>query len=89
MCMTQFFVQCFGYLPPFPVYLETKFIIETEPSCSILQVSPLTNIEKILDCQMRPTTASDADASETGSEPTIVKQYLVKWKGVSYLHCTW
>lgn len=53
------------------------------------QVSPLNDIEKILDCEMRPTVADDSDASKLGSKQIFVKQYLVKWKGLSYLHCTW
>ncbi|CAI9759692.1 unnamed protein product [Fraxinus pennsylvanica] len=55
------------------------------PEC----VSPLNEIEKILDCEMRPTVAEDGDASKLGSKQVFVKQYLVKWKGLSYLHCTW
>ncbi|KAE8056294.1 hypothetical protein FH972_013079 [Carpinus fangiana] len=55
------------------------------PEC----VSPLNDIEKILDCEMRPTVADDSDASKLGSKQIFVKQYLVKWKGLSYLHCTW
>ncbi|GKV03180.1 hypothetical protein SLEP1_g15531 [Rubroshorea leprosula] len=55
------------------------------PEC----VSPLNDIEKILDCEMRPTAAEDSDASKLGSKQIFVKQYLVKWKGLSYLHCTW
>lgn len=54
-----------------------------------LQVSPLSDIEKILDCEVRPTVADDSDASELGTKQIFVKQYLVKWKGLSYLHCTW
>ncbi|XWS26170.1 hypothetical protein CRYUN_Cryun26dG0008000 [Craigia yunnanensis] len=52
-------------------------------------VSPLNDIDKILDCEMRPTVADDNDASKLGSKQIFVKQYLVKWKGLSYLHCTW
>ncbi|PPR80365.1 hypothetical protein GOBAR_AA40352 [Gossypium barbadense] len=51
--------------------------------------SPLNDIDKILDCEMRPTVADDNDASKLGSKQIFVKQYLVKWKGLSYLHCTW
>lgn len=54
-----------------------------------LQVSPLNDIDKILDSEMRPTVADDSDASKLGSKQIFVKQYLVKWKGLSYLHCTW
>ncbi|KAF7830339.1 CHD3-type chromatin-remodeling factor PICKLE isoform X1 [Senna tora] len=55
------------------------------PEC----VSPLNDIEKILDCEIRPTAVGDGDASKPGSKQMFVKQYLVKWKGASYLHCTW
>ncbi|XP_061365248.1 CHD3-type chromatin-remodeling factor PICKLE isoform X2 [Gastrolobium bilobum] len=55
------------------------------PEC----VSPLNDIDKILDCEMRPTVAADSDATKLGSKQIFVKQYLVKWKGLSYLHCTW
>lgn len=55
------------------------------PEC----VSPLNDIDKILDCEMRPTVADDNDASKLGSKQIFLKQYLVKWKGLSYLHCTW
>ncbi|XP_050216353.1 CHD3-type chromatin-remodeling factor PICKLE [Mercurialis annua] len=55
------------------------------PEC----VSPLNDIDKLLDCEMRPTVAGDDDASKLGSKQIFVKQYLVKWKGLSYLHCTW
>ncbi|XP_026427276.1 CHD3-type chromatin-remodeling factor PICKLE-like [Papaver somniferum] len=55
------------------------------PEC----LSPLNDIDKILDCEMRPTVAEDCDASKLGSKQIFVKQYLVKWKGLSYLHCTW
>ncbi|KAF5726268.1 CHD3-type chromatin-remodeling factor PICKLE isoform X2 [Tripterygium wilfordii] len=55
------------------------------PEC----VSPLNDIDKILDCEMRPTVADDSDGSKLGSKQIFVKQYLVKWKGLSYLHCIW
>ncbi|CAM8893801.1 unnamed protein product [Rhodiola kirilowii] len=55
------------------------------PEC----ISPLSDIDKILDCEMRPTLACENDASTLGSNQLFVKQYLVKWKGLSYLHCTW
>lgn len=53
-----------------------------------LQVNPLNEIEKILDSEMRPVTA-EMDASKPDQKQKIVRQYLVKWKGLSYLHCTW
>ncbi|KAL0833750.1 hypothetical protein Bca101_085639 [Brassica carinata] len=53
-------------------------------------VTPLTEMEKILDCQMRPTTSNDPDSSDIAApKQVVVKQYLVKWKGLSYLHCSW
>lgn len=55
----------------------------------ISQVGPLNEIDKILDCEMRPTAADEKEASKLGSKQKFVKQYLVKWKGLSYLHCTW
>ncbi|KAH0901058.1 hypothetical protein HID58_040561 [Brassica napus] len=47
-------------------------------------VTPLTEMEKILDCQMRSMASNDLNSSDN-----VVKQYLVKWKGLSYLHCSW
>lgn len=64
-------------------------VIASNEDGMLLQVSPLNDIEKILDCEMRPTVADDSDASKLGSKQIFVKQYLVKWKGLSYLHCTW
>lgn len=59
------------------------------PEC----VTPLIDIDKLLDCEMRPTVegdgGGDSDAAKSGSKQIFVKQYLVKWKGLSYLHCTW
>ncbi|KAI4376194.1 hypothetical protein MLD38_013984 [Melastoma candidum] len=69
-------------IPPLKAPFPTKWRC---PEC----VSPLNDIEKILDCEMRPTVASEDDASKLGSKQIFVKQYLVKWKGLSYLHCTW
>ncbi|KAK3131779.1 hypothetical protein QOZ80_6AG0511350 [Eleusine coracana subsp. coracana] len=50
------------------------------PEC----VSPLTEMEKILDCEMQP---EDANSSESDSKNT--KRYLIKWKGLSHIHCSW
>ena len=55
----------------------------------LLQVSPLKDIDKILDCEMRSVVAAESDAQKLESKRILVKQYLVKWKGLSYLHCTW
>ncbi|KAH1119521.1 hypothetical protein GLYMA_17G217300v4 [Glycine max] len=52
-------------------------------------VSSLNNIDKILDCEKRSGVACESDATKLGSKQSFVKQYLVKWKGLSYLHCTW
>jgi len=57
--------------------------------CLHLQVSPLNEIDKILDCEMRPTKSSEQGSSDAEPKPIFVKQYLVKWKGLSYLHCSW
>ncbi|GAB2223116.1 hypothetical protein Droror1_Dr00017253 [Drosera rotundifolia] len=69
-------------LPPLKAPLPANWRC---PEC----VSPLNDIEKILDCQMRPTAASEDEVSKLGSKQIFVKQYLVKWKQYSYLHCTW
>ncbi|CAI9092629.1 OLC1v1027924C1 [Oldenlandia corymbosa var. corymbosa] len=69
-------------LPPLKAPFPTSWRC---PEC----VSPLNDIDKILDSEMRPTVADETDASKLGSKQIFVKQYLVKWKGLSYLHCTW
>ncbi|XP_051137067.1 CHD3-type chromatin-remodeling factor PICKLE-like [Andrographis paniculata] len=55
------------------------------PAC----VGYLNDIEKILDSEVRPCAADDTDVSKLGSTQALTKHYLVKWKGLSYLHCTW
>ncbi|KAL6502117.1 hypothetical protein OROGR_027250 [Orobanche gracilis] len=55
------------------------------PEC----VGHLNELEKILDCEMRPHAANDIDASTLGSNQVFMKHYLIKWKGLSYLHCSW
>ncbi|KAL8263424.1 hypothetical protein R6Q59_024773 [Mikania micrantha] len=79
-CTYKYHPKCL--LPPLKAPLSTTW------RCPIC-VNPLNDIEKILDCEMRPTVADDSDASKLGSKQIFVKQYLVKWKGLSYLHCTW
>uniref|UniRef100_A0A2P2L869 Chromodomain helicase DNA binding protein n=1 Tax=Rhizophora mucronata TaxID=61149 RepID=A0A2P2L869_RHIMU len=79
-CTYAYHPKCL--LPPLKAPLPGKWRC---PEC----VSPLSDIEKILDSEMRPTAAADGDASKLGSKQIFVKQYLVKWKGLSYLHCTW
>lgn len=70
-------------------YNHHHFITVMLSNPKSMQVSPLNDIDKILDCEMRPTVAGDNDVSKLGSKQIFVKQYLVKWKGLSYLHCTW
>ncbi|KAJ9559392.1 hypothetical protein OSB04_014006 [Centaurea solstitialis] len=79
-CTYEYHPKCL--LPPLKAPLPSNWRC---PKC----VNPLNDIEKILDCEMRPTVADDSDASKLGSKQIFVKQYLVKWKGLSYLHCTW
>ncbi|KAJ7966246.1 CHD3-type chromatin-remodeling factor PICKLE [Quillaja saponaria] len=79
-CTYTYHPKCL--LPPLRAPLPVNWSC---PEC----VSPLNDIDKILDCEMRPTIAEDGDASKLGSNQIFVKQYLVKWKGLSYLHCTW
>ncbi|TYG38483.1 hypothetical protein ES288_D13G227000v1 [Gossypium darwinii] len=79
-CTYAYHPKCL--LPPLKAPLPDNWRC---PEC----FSPLNDIDKILDCEMRPTVADDNDASKLGSKQIFVKQYLVKWKGLSYLHCTW
>ncbi|PHT45768.1 CHD3-type chromatin-remodeling factor PICKLE [Capsicum baccatum] len=79
-CTYAYHPKCL--LPPLKAPLPSSWRC---PEC----VSPLNDIDKILDCEMRPTVADDSDASKMGSKQVFVKQYLVKWKGLSYLHCIW
>ncbi|KAF2287266.1 hypothetical protein GH714_039485 [Hevea brasiliensis] len=79
-CTYAYHAKCL--LPPLKATLPSNWRC---PEC----VSPLNDIDKILDCEMRPTVAGDNDVSKLGSKQIFVKQYLVKWKGLSYLHCTW
>ncbi|TVU12298.1 hypothetical protein EJB05_45935 [Eragrostis curvula] len=53
------------------------------PEC----VSPLTEMEKILDYEEKTVTSEDTNSSESGSKK--VKRYLIKWKGLSHIHCSW
>ncbi|WCJ30367.1 Chromodomain-helicase-DNA-binding protein 5 [Euphorbia peplus] len=79
-CTYCYHAKCL--LPPLKATLPNNWKC---PEC----VSPLNDIDKLLDCEMRPTVAGDSDVSKLGSKQIFVKQYLVKWKGLSYLHCTW
>ncbi|CAB79908.1 putative protein [Arabidopsis thaliana] len=80
---------------PKPDYIEDKldeYIREeqVEETGGSNQDCPLGEIEKILDREWRPTASNNPNSSDNGT-PTlvVVKQYLVKWKGLSYLHCSW
>nr|CAB3469615.1 unnamed protein product [Digitaria exilis] len=53
------------------------------PEC----VSPLTEMEKILDFELRDAPREDNSSSEPESKK--IKQYLIKWKGLSHIHCSW
>uniref|UniRef100_J3MBV3 Uncharacterized protein n=1 Tax=Oryza brachyantha TaxID=4533 RepID=J3MBV3_ORYBR len=55
------------------------------PEC----VSPLTEMEKILDCETQTDGPEETSSSESGSKKNPGKRYLIKWKGLSHLHCTW
>ncbi|THU73970.1 hypothetical protein C4D60_Mb04t28440 [Musa balbisiana] len=70
------------------LYPTSKAVLGDKWSCPEC-VSPLTEIEKILDCEMRPTVVDGNDSSKSSSNQSYAKQYLVKWKGFSYLHCIW
>lgn len=56
----------------------------------MIQVCPLGEVEAILDRELCPTASNDPDSSDNGTPTQVfVKQYQVKWKGKSYLHCSW
>lgn len=88
--MSSVFLFClclenFLFFPELPVIKWiSKDIVADE------QVDPLENLEKILDCQMRPlrSPGSHEDVA-VASSSRLIKRYLVKWKGRSYLHCSW
>lgn len=78
-CTYTYHVKCL--LPPLKHNHTGKLRC---PEC----VNPLNDVDKILDCEMRPFKAEEGEESKS-SKKTFVKQYLVKWKGLSYLHCSW
>eukprot|EP00850_Spirogloea_muscicola_P004476 SM000019S05020 [mRNA] locus=s19:556386:566850:+ [translate_table: standard] len=61
----------------------------TNPKLDPSQVHPFAAIDKFLDRQLRQLDdeGSDALTEAHGSKSSI--HYLVKWKGKSYLHCSW
>lgn len=79
-CTYAFHLKCL--LPPRKTAPDDSWSC---PEC----VSPLNQIEKILDFEMHPTTSGKIDMAKSDSKQKHAKKYLVKWKGLSYLHCTW
>ncbi|XP_073042512.1 CHD3-type chromatin-remodeling factor PICKLE-like isoform X1 [Primulina eburnea] len=79
-CTYAFHPKCL--LPPLKAHIPSPWKC---PEC----IGPLIEIEKILDCEVGPTAIDDSDASKLGSDQALMNQYLVKWKGLSYLHCSW
>ncbi|KAH8939040.1 hypothetical protein BDL97_15G016300 [Sphagnum fallax] len=87
-CTKVYHLGCLN--PPLKIVPRGKWSC---PKC----VDPLSDVEKFLDCQMRPSTVSSAatggggeDASDPSPTPKdLVKHYLIKWKSMSYLHCSW
>ncbi|XP_031482496.1 CHD3-type chromatin-remodeling factor PICKLE [Nymphaea colorata] len=79
-CTYSYHLKCL--LPPLKIAPEGSWSC---PEC----VNPLSEIDKILDCEMRPYGSNETDDSKEVSKQKFVKQYLVKWKRLSYLHCSW
>ncbi|CAN6459733.1 unnamed protein product [Victoria cruziana] len=79
-CTYSYHLKCL--LPPLKVAPEGSWSC---PEC----VNPLSEIDKILDCEMRPYGNNETDDSKEVPKQKFVKQYLVKWKRLSYLHCSW
>lgn len=77
-CPEAYHLGCLN--PPFKVAPRGRWSC---PQC----VDPLSEIEKFLDCQMRAPASSD-DTVNPSSE-SLTRQYLVKWKSRSHLHCSW
>jgi len=80
MCMSLL-----HHTPPFQFVHDTVGVTIHLVCC--IQVSPLTEMEKILDCEMRDAPREDTSSSEP--EPKKMKHYLIKWKGLSHMHCSW
>jgi hypothetical protein len=84
------FIQCTSFLR-----LLSQSLINPSLLC-VLQADPLGDVEKFIDMQMRPVKvlgkappANETNPSSEEEPPKLVKQYLVKWKTRSYLHCSW
>jgi len=52
-----------------------------------LQVGPLTEMERILDVEVLEAPREDSSSTEPRSKK--MERYLIKWKGLSYIHCSW
>ena len=76
---------CLQHTPQFQFVHDTVGVTIHLVCC--IQVSPLTEMEKILDCEMRDAPREDTSSSEP--EPKKMKHYLIKWKGLSHIHCSW
>ncbi|XP_059076151.1 CHD3-type chromatin-remodeling factor PICKLE isoform X4 [Cryptomeria japonica] len=75
-CTGAYHLQCLK--PPLTVVPHGSWSC---PKC----VTPLADLDKILDCQMRTLITEDNGVSTQKLE----KHYLVKFKSRSYLHCSW
>ncbi|KAJ6853702.1 CHD3-type chromatin-remodeling factor PICKLE [Iris pallida] len=79
-CTYAFHLKCL--LPPQKTAPDDSWSC---PEC----VSPLNQMERILDFEMHPITSVNIDTAKSDSKQKHARKYLVKWKGLSYLHCTW
>lgn len=73
------------HTPPFQFMLDTIGV--TIHLVCYLQVSPLTEMERILDIEVLEAPREDSSSTEPRSKKT--ERYLIKWKGLSYIHCSW
>ncbi|XP_019087304.1 PREDICTED: CHD3-type chromatin-remodeling factor CHR7-like [Camelina sativa] len=53
------------------------------------EVCRLGEIDKFLNREFLPMASNDPDSENGEPSQVPVKQYLVKWKRLSYLHCSW
>lgn len=83
-CPSAYHLGCLN--PPLKVAPRGRWSC---PQCS----DPFADIEKFLDSQMRPLNSAgpceEHEATAGPSSKLLTKQYLVKWKSRSYLHCSW
>lgn len=84
MCMVLIF-----FLPFSTCLFVLCIVSSTTCHISLLQVCTLTEIEKILDHEVATAKVEGDDTSKKNPKKTTCKKYLVKWKGLSYLHCSW